>query len=626
MASSPVRPPVQALRSPRFLRPLRWTLAILALAGAATSLLSHRGRAAEVRQVTARLAEAWGQPPGDLAAELAREGDPERARIRAARALLAGELDPARREPPAEAGADPAALSAERMARGADLAAEALAARPAAWDAAMLLGATTYLGRSQARDPRLLSRHRDWEAPLTAALALAPSKDEPARFLAAAYLEIWPFLSPAKRAAAGAVLAAAFRDLDTFARLSGAWFEVAPDRDTAFALVPDDPAAWERLQDLFAQRQNWAALAAARQRGRRALGSRLTAQLAEAEARLAGGDSRGSRELFLEVASRAEPGARGGVLIARALDQCPPGPVDRETAARLAVRLSWALDRCLVGHCPLPPAALRRLARFCRDLESSERALAALLAGDLSEAERIERHAEAQWREDWAPYLLIKARRLAEQGRADEAVAGLARVHRSRHGTPLYWQVRREVALASSDPRGEQEAAGRLRQLARESWPATAWTWQRGRARLELLTRRPAEGLRLRFDVAPEQGALVEVWLDGENLGSVPAAAGGTAVVPAGTAGAAGVIAPGLHLLDVRSVAGGAVLPGAVTLLGAVGGTGGGTGGDQPVVARVAGPLGGGGGAGEHGQAEGVGRQGEAEVEGLVDRDRGEHP
>ncbi len=587
----------------------RGALVLLALALALTSLLAHRARAAEVRAVTADLAAAWGLPPAGmgeagganeagapgtfaalggegLAGDLAREADPERARIRAARALLAVELDPAHRAIAPDDGDDPAAQSAARLARGADLAAAALAARPAAWDAAMLLGATTYLGRAQARDPRLLARYREWEAPLAAALALAPSRDEPARFLAAAYLEIWPFLAPAKRAAAGTVLAAAFQDLDTFSRLSGPWFEVAPDREAAFALVPDDPAAWDRLQDLFAQRQDWPALAAARARGRRALGSRLVGQLAEAEARLAGGDIWGSRELFLEVASRAEPGARGVVLIARALDQCPPGPVDRETAARLALRLDWALDRCLVARCPLPPAALRRLARFSRDLESSERALAALLGGDTSEAARIERHAEAQWREDWAPYLLAKARRLAEQGRADEAAAALAQVHRSRHGTPLYWQVRREVALASSDPRAEQEAALRLRQLAAESWPATAWTWQRGRARLEMLAPRAAEGLRLSFDVAPEQGALVEVWLDGENLGSVPAAAGGIAIIPAGpagdvgTAGTAGAVrtvsdvedprllAPGLHLLDLRSVAGGAVLPGTVTLVG----------------------------------------------------------
>ena len=41
--------------------------------------------------------------------------------------------------------------------------------------------------------------HDTWEAPLHAALHLAPSKREPERFLTASYLEIWPALTTAKR-------------------------------------------------------------------------------------------------------------------------------------------------------------------------------------------------------------------------------------------------------------------------------------------------------------------------------------------------------------------------------------------------------------------------------------------
>ena len=64
---------------------------------------------------------------------------------------------------------------------------------------------------------------------------------------------------------------------------------------------------------------------------------------------------------------------------------------------------------------------------------------------------------------------------------------------------------------------------------------------------------------RLRLDVAPKDGAAVEIRLDDSTLGTFPAAAGGTLALAA-------PLPPGLHLVEVESVAGGDVLPGGVLL------------------------------------------------------------
>lgn len=529
-------------------------LAVLAVALAWTALSAYRSRTAVEENLTARLARSVpaGVTGQVTAAEIAQESDPERARIRVARALVASGLQarPQNEETPRPAD-DP-------LEQATALAARALARRPAAWDAAMLLGAATYLERSRNLDARLFSRHRDWERPLETALALAPGQREPVRFLAAAYLEIWAFLAPAKQQHARKVLAEAFHEPDTFAALIGAWLAVAPDRTAAFSLVPSDPAAWERLAEALEQRKDWPALSEARGRARLAFSARLGEALAEADTRLAGGDLAGARELYLAVGSLADRSPHRLSFLTAALDRCPPGPVDRQTATRLAGQLQWALDRCQFAECPLDPRQLKRLARLCR-VPPAEEALALLAAGDLAEADRLERRADDTWKEEWAPYLLLKARVLAGRGRTDEAVAALAQVHRSRQNGPLYWQVRVEVARAQSNPLAEQQAQEGLRQTTRTSWPATAWTFHRGQARLEMAISAAASGVSLRIDAAPESGALVELRLDGKHLGTAPVAVGSVLNGPA-------KIAPGLHLLEVQSIAGGAVYPGAVTL------------------------------------------------------------
>jgi hypothetical protein len=542
--------------------PSRWTgpvlRAVVALAAVALALTTARGyeslrasRAAE----TAGL-ERDGATP-DTAA-LAREPDADGVRLRAVRALLAAELDPARHQglPPEQAARE----SAARMAAAAETARGVLALRPASWEAALVTGAATYLAWSQARDPRLFTAYRQWEAPLEAALRLAPAQREPVRFLAAAYLEIWPALSPRKREIAHHLLAEVFREPGGPGPLLVPWLDTAADRGEAFAVLPDDPEAWEKVERIYAERRDLAGLTEARQRRERALLSRLRRDLLLADRLREQGDEGEARQLYLSVAGRARPEARYLGLLQSALERCPPGPVDAATAGRLAPHLARALDRCLFASCDLPPASLKRLAHFVRDQEPSQAALAALFADDLQHAALYERHTEGLGTEPWAPYLIAKARVLAARGQVDEARQDLSLVHLSWQGGPLYWQAQAEVARAAGDAAAGARAAARLAGLSRRAWGPQEWTWHRGTARLEMMTAAPAEGITVTFDQVPANGALVELRLDGAAVGRFPLRP------PAPSGRVAAPLGRGLHVLEVESLDGSGVLPGMAEL------------------------------------------------------------
>lgn len=497
------------------------------------------------------------------ASALGREPDPERVRLRAARAVLAAELDPRRRQgiPPERAARE----SAARMAEAAREAREILARRPASWEAAMVLGGATYLAWSQARDPRLFQDHRRWEAPLEAALRLAPSRREPARFLAAAYLEVWPALSPAKRRTARGMLAEVFRDPEDLGRLVGPWLDTAADRREAFSVLPDDPVVWERVSQAYIQRGDLDGFAAARERQEETLLARLHRDLLEADRLRARGALAGARALYLSVASRARPEARYLGLVEQALERCPPGPVGGDTAARLEPHLERALERCQLTGCDLKPASLKRLARFVHDLAPPDAALAALFSDDLPRAALYERRTEGLGTEPWAAYLVAKARLLASRERTDEAREALALVHPAWRNRALFWQASAEVAVAAGDPGKAAAARERLAELSRRSWPATAWTWRGGVARLEMVLAEPAPGLAVALDEVPANGSVVELRLDGAALAGFP-------VRPAPDAGrlptlrAVTPLRRGIHILEVTTRDGGRVLPGGVEL------------------------------------------------------------
>lgn len=534
-----------------------WAGPVLRLALVLAALVLALAAGAQHRALQAARAGAfsWLERAGvNLdAAELGREPDPERVRLRAAHAVLAAELDPARDR----------RGTAERMAETARAGREILARRPASWEAALVTGAATYLGWSQARDPRLFTAYRQWEAPLETALRLAPAKREPVRFLAAAYLETWQALSPRKRRIAHRLLAEVFRDPEDLARLLDPWLDIAGDRQEAFAVLPDDPAAWERVEKTYAQRGDLQGYAAARQRHDTALLAALRRDLLQADRLRGDGRLEEARVLYLSIAERARPETRYLPFLEQALERCPPGPVDGRTSERLVPHLDRALDRCLFAGCDLRPAALRRLAHLVHDPEPPQAALAALFAGDLPRAAVYERRTEGLGSEAWAPYLIAKARALAARGRPDDARATIALAHPSWQRSPLYWQAQAEVARAAGDAGEEAAAAARRAALARRSWTAQDWTWRRGTARLEMATAAPATGCALTLDRVEANGSLVELRLDGAAVGVFPVRpqAGGAPVLrwtaPLG---------PGLHVLELDSLNGGQVLPGALEL------------------------------------------------------------
>ena len=509
-------------------------------------------RAARQEEMTLWLGQ-FGVP---TPAEMTREPDPGRVELRAARAALDAELDATHR---GLLDAEARRESAVEMSETARRAGEVLRGRPAAWDAALVRGAATYLAGSEGRDRRLFTDSSRWEAPLLAARELAPERPEPARFLAAAYLEVWQVLAPAKRERARQLLATAFADPPTLAALLGPWLAVAESREAAFAVIPPVPEAWTKLEEIYIRQRDWPGFCAARKRGEAALYVHLSGHLTAADERQSAGDSGEARNLFLAVASQAPPGRHYLSLVRHALDQCPAGPVDRKTALRLDGHLAWTLERCLLDQCPLPQRTIHRLAGFCRGLDPPREAMATLISGDLAGAEKMEQGTDALESEAWAPYDLLKARIFSERGHSEEAQAALALVHRSWLTRPAYWQVRAELARAAGDSAATAETARALAQLSARAWPATAWDFRGGVARLEMLLAEPAAGLRLKIDVAPKEGAAIEVRLDDGTLGTFPAAAGGTLALTV-------PIAPGLHLLEVETVGGGAALPGAVQL------------------------------------------------------------
>jgi hypothetical protein len=553
----------------RWLRPA--SLAVAALALGAIGVQDCRGRAAERGRVLGELA-AVGLPAESEAKRdaLLREDDPARLRIHAARLLVAGELAAG------EEGDPETHLARLRLAR--DLAAHALARQPAAWEAALFLGAATYLERARTGDPRLVTESAHWDRPLSRARKLAPTAGEPASFSAIAYLELWPALSEEKREEAVALLRRAFRDPGTFSRLMPVWLDLNDDADEALAVVPDEPFAWQSLERVFAERSDWPRLLEARARWREALEAHLTRRLAEAGT-LRRHRLDEARHLYLAVVAEAPRERRFVPLVARALGEAPAGPAVPAYAAALRSWLEWSLDLVLAGRDVLEPALLDRLAGLAGDLPPHLPARASLLAGRVEAAEYQERLATGRTDlEAWGPYWILKARHLLARGHQEQAAAALARASPEWHGRPAYLVTAVEVAEALGD---EALAAAAHRQLA-----ATAGRLdvlrplartERG-VRLELFADGPLEALAAEVGAAG-RASLLEIHLDGALLGTVRARPG-RAVALAATAGR------GLHVVEVVAVSG-----------------------DRIALDRlVAQERGAGGGAAEDGQGEGVGR------------------
>jgi len=207
----------------------------------------------------------------------------------------------------------------------------------------------------------------------------------------------------------------------------------------------------------------------------------------------------------------------------------------------------------------LPPAALKRLANLAGAQAPSQEALAFLVAGDLQKALSLERRSKELWSEPWAPYLTAKARVMTSRRRLVEAQEALDLVHSSWWRRPAYWLARFDVSQASGRLGDVAKAEAKLRSFARRTWIATDWTWRQGRARLEMLNEEPARGIELGFLEIPDTGAVIELRLAGAILGNFPVTPGQSLVLNV-------ELAPALHVLELETVGGGRVLPGAVRL------------------------------------------------------------
>ncbi|MFH1177946.1 MAG: hypothetical protein V1750_11110, partial [Acidobacteriota bacterium] len=224
-------------------------LVLLALGLAALAGSAGRARRAERLALASLLAQSGiERRHPEVAERVLRDPDLRRGRLAIARALLAESLDLGAysRLPRREAVAS-AVRMGERLELAERLAAEALAERPAAWQAAMILGGARYRLWMLRGDGRLLARRDDWERPLRRAIAMAPAEDEPVRLLATALLEVWPSLAAGEQEEARGLLRRAFADPETFFRLIPLWLVAAGDRTEALALVPESTAAWRVL-------------------------------------------------------------------------------------------------------------------------------------------------------------------------------------------------------------------------------------------------------------------------------------------------------------------------------------------------------------------------------------------
>lgn len=489
-----------------------------------------------------------------LLRRLERAEDPESARAELAGAALAAALDPS---------GPGAALRERRLDAAERLAREALARRPASWQAAMVAGAAPYLRWSLAGDPRLVQEYRRWEEPLALAVRLAPGQGEPVRFLATAYLDLWPSLSDEKRERAEELLARAFEDPSAFRQLLGPWLDVSGGD---LGPIPDTPWAWTTLQETLAERREWSRYCRAWTTRRRALLDRLSEDVARGERLVDTGRLLAGRTALFQAAAAAPVDRDFAPLVDRALTAAPYGPGRSELASPFAAWLEWALGLDLLDSSkappPLSPEALARLRAVVTagSAEPRHRAAAVwtyLAAGEWRDAERAERQSGSRWSEPWAPYWIVKARRQVERGELAEARRALAEVHPLWQDHPAFRRVRRALAAAEGTP-----GVSRFEDDAAAAEAARVWTWDGTRARLEPWLGAAAGGLEVRLAEVPPGGAAVALRWDGEVTGCHAAAEPRTIALDR-------AVEPGLHLLEVETLGSGAgrVAPGPVRWL-----------------------------------------------------------
>jgi hypothetical protein len=465
-----------------------------------------------------------------------------------ARALLAHATDAQRFSllPPAEAVREAASLHG-RLSLARELARDGLRQRPAAWQAALVLGGATYREWSMAADPRLFVRREEWEAPLLLARALAPGERDADELRCGALLPLWSGLGGER----DELLPLLSRCFASPAFLAGAlpfWLEIEPRAGVARAVLPPTPEGWQSLAEAAARRGDWEEHLLARRRAEELQLGSLSRRLRHAEALLVDGADWMARAEMHAVVASAPPGPGAVPLLRRALARCPAGVPSQALQPQLRILLDWAVERCVWGQCPLPPAALGRLVHWSGELPSPQRAAALLAIGERPRAEALVAAVEAPLADErWADYLLLLARHSLEVGDRAAAARALAALAPERAGGALARAL--DAAATGSSAPGER------------AWPLSAWHWRRGVPRLELLAGETASGLEVENLLGPAAGAAVELRWDG-----IPTAR--RVVLPGEVMAVPVRVSPGPHLLELVSLAGGEVQPGPVRLTG----------------------------------------------------------
>lgn len=477
--------------------------------------------------------------PG-VVSDVRREPDPMRARLLVGRALLADELDRRWLAELSEAEREATeALSLRKLETAASLAREALAVQPASWQARMILAGSTYLEMSRRGDPRRWKERSRWEEPLRNAMAMATSQIEPRRILAAAYLNDWSLMTAQERESARDVLRVAFRDRRTLEQLLPAWLVRASTLDEALDLMPADLRSWQLVQQHFRVRRDWERVCVAQTRSLEILPYALENVLNDAQKRLAGGDVRTARRLALHALAQLPVGPVYTNLLERTLRTLPPGPIEDLYQQRTKEWLAWARRECLLSSCPLPRNVIDRLRSLSQYDSSADRAWVAELAGDLYSAETHERDFLIPDSPDWAPYLLLKAQRLANSGQAAQALTWLAMVSTDwseRAVTKaVETLVRKELGVVSRDRPGDWQSP---RILHRGNVAFREYFWVE-----------PPERVRLRFGGVVAEGAGVEVLWSDRREGCYKVGSGAVVTIDAPLEG-------GFHVLETRPLSG----------------------------------------------------------------------
>lgn len=553
---------------------LRYALAAACVALIAGTLTAYRDWRQSRDEIVELLRDASFETRGETVIEQIRnERTTHHAQVVAARALVHDVIDARPAGAAAPAGVAPKEgkvlvidsaewwAAVDRLPAAADLARRALGAQPNSWQAATLLGAATYLEQSIRRDRRLYTEPWAWETPLRQALDRAPGQAEPRRFLAAAYLEVWPALSAAKKELTRELLAEAFvHDEAAFATLVPVWLQVAGSLDAALAIIPDRTSAWAELERIFATRHEWEAFCRAHVRRTNALFLEIRHMLAEAEDRLSLGDYFDSRSLLLQVIAKSPLDQRFAPLVAQALERYPPGLHGLRSTEPLREWLRWSLELHAYGRNPLPPPIVSRLAGAAGDLAPPEAAMAALVAGEIHHAEQLELQADTLVGEVWGPYLLAKARYYLDRGRPTDAAMTLERAGRSTRRTLAFTLTKSRVARARGDLVASAEAERDLAAFRKREWSAAEWQERGRRTLLPIYPETAAAGIALRLNRVAAAGTVVEIRWDGATVALRPVYADGDLelVVP---------VTPELHLLELRTLAGERPSPGRIHLL-----------------------------------------------------------